>query len=159
MSGHDVRGVVCTWSTFDDHVEGLQTESPKFNPQRRSCLLPDELKRFVVADDCESRRSLGEPVEMFPRPDYSQRFALGLTVSCFDIGQSSASVYDHAAFLDQQCGYTISLCISKYAVVAESSRLYFTLWHTDASFSPHLRSEVCFVRSRNGSVRVAKFFL
>ena len=96
MSGHVVRRVVCTWSIFDDHVVGLQTESPTFNSQRRSCLLPDKLKRFMVADDCDSRGSLDEPIEMFTRPDYSQRFALALTVSCFDIGQRSASVYDHA---------------------------------------------------------------
>ena len=87
MSGHVVRGVVCTWSILDCHVVGLQTESSTFKPQSGSCLLPDELKRLVVADGCESRRSLDEPVEMFTRPDYLQRFALGLTVSCFDIGQ------------------------------------------------------------------------
>ena len=63
----------------------------------------DKLKRLVVADDCELRRSLDESVEMFTRPDYSQCFALGLTVSCFDICQRPASIYDHADFLDNQC--------------------------------------------------------
>ena len=167
MSGHVVRGDVCTWSIFDDHVVGLQTESPTFNPQRRSCLLPDKLKRFMVADDCESRGSLDEPVEMFTRPDYSQRFALGLYRVSTLANARLAYMTTRPSWTSSAASPTglasttisMSLCISKYAVVADSSRLSFTLWNADASFSPHLHSEVCFVRSRNGSARVAKFLM
>ena len=54
---------------------------------------------------------------------------------------------------------SMSFCISKYDIVADSSRLSFTLWNDDATFSSYRHLDVCFVSSRNGSVSIAKFWI
>ena len=67
---HVVSRIAGTGTILDDHVIRLQTESPSLDSQRRPCLLPDGLKRFVIADDCEPKYTLDEPIEVLTRPDY-----------------------------------------------------------------------------------------